>query len=74
MAKRLSIIPMERIERGILVSNLKSQIVISSWGGARRGTPYAFTEQGVAMHAARVNIQIMRAFVRQIGTTNNSWP
>jgi hypothetical protein len=25
---------------------LKSQIVISSWGGARRGTPYAFTEHG----------------------------
>jgi hypothetical protein len=30
-------------------ANLKSQIVISSWGGARRATPYAFTEQGVAM-------------------------
>ena len=29
--------------------NLKSQIVISSWGGARRANPYAFTEQGVAM-------------------------
>jgi len=29
--------------------NLKSQIVISSWGGARRATPYAFTEQGGAM-------------------------
>jgi hypothetical protein len=29
--------------------NLKSQIVISSWGGARRAAPYAFTEQGVAM-------------------------
>ena len=28
--------------------NLKSQIVISSWGG-RRANPYAFTEQGVAM-------------------------
>jgi hypothetical protein len=28
---------------------LKSQIVISSWGGIRRATPYAFTEQGVAM-------------------------
>jgi integrase len=28
---------------------LKSQIVISSWGGARRATPYAFTEHGVAM-------------------------
>lgn len=29
--------------------DLKSQIVISSWGGLRRTTPYAFTEQGVAM-------------------------
>lgn len=29
--------------------NLKSQIVTSSWGGARRAPPYAFTEQGVAM-------------------------
>ena len=29
-------------------SNLKSQIVISSWGGLRRANPYAFTEQGVA--------------------------
>ncbi|MDE6877575.1 MAG: ORF6N domain-containing protein, partial [Odoribacter sp.] len=27
---------------------LKSQIVISSWGGIRK-LPYAFTEQGVAM-------------------------
>lgn len=52
--------------------NLKSQIVTSSWGGVRRATPYAFTEQGVAMlssvlrskRAVRVNIEIMRAFVR----------
>jgi hypothetical protein len=44
----------------------------SSWGGARRSRPYAFTEQGVAMlssvlrskRAVQVNIQIMRAFVR----------
>ena len=51
---------------------LKSQIVISSWGGARRASPYAFTEQGVAMlssvlrskRAVLVNIQIMRTFVR----------
>ena len=42
-----------------------------SWGG-RRYLPYAFTEQGVAMlssvlrspRAVRVNIEIMRAFVR----------
>jgi hypothetical protein len=52
--------------------NLKSQIVISSWGGARRARPYAFTEQGVAMlssvlrskRAVQVNIEIMRAFVQ----------
>jgi len=29
--------------------HLKSQIVISSWGGLWRAYPYAFTEQGVAM-------------------------
>lgn len=29
--------------------NLKSQIVISRWGGSRRALPYAFTEHGVAM-------------------------
>lgn len=53
------------------VDNLRSQSVISSWGG-RRYLPYAFTEQGVAMlssvlrsqQAVRVNIEIMRAFVR----------
>jgi ORF6N domain len=52
--------------------NLKSQFVISSWGGLRRSTPYAFTEQGIAMlssvlknsRAVQVNIEIMRAFVR----------
>ena len=52
--------------------NLKSQIVTSSWGGLRRASPYAFTEEGVAMlssvlrskRAIRVNIDIMRAFVR----------
>lgn len=51
--------------------NLKSQIVTSRWGGLRRATPYAFTEQGVAMlssvlrssRAVRVNIEIMRTFV-----------
>jgi ORF6N domain-containing protein len=53
-------------------SNLKSQFVTSSWGGARRAAPYAFTEQGVAMlssvlrspRAVQVNIAIMRAFVK----------
>jgi hypothetical protein len=50
---------------------LKSQSVISSWGGMR-ALPYAFTEQGVAMlssvlrspRAVQVNVEIMRAFVR----------
>ncbi len=59
---------------------LKSQIVISSWGGTRRSRPYAFTEQGIAMlssvlrskRAIQVNIAIMRAFVklRQILSTH----
>src|SRR5262245_61203587 len=52
-------------------ARLKSQIVISSWGGRRRSRPYAFTEQGVAMlssilrspRAVLVNVEIMRAFV-----------
>ena len=51
---------------------LKSQIVISSWGGTRRGTPYAFTEHGVLMlssvlrskRAVQVNVVIVRAFVK----------
>lgn len=34
-------------------TNLKSQIVTSSWGGVRK-LPYAFTEQGVAMLAGGV--------------------
>ena len=51
--------------------NLKSQIVISSWGGSRT-LPYVFTEQGVAMlssvlnseTAIQVNIQIIRLFTK----------
>jgi len=57
------------------VARLRSQIVISKTGEKRGGRRYqiqAFTEQGVAMlssvlrseTAVRVNIQIMRAFVR----------
>ena len=53
------------------VEHLKSQIVISSWGGSRKA-PHAFTEQGVAMlsgvlkskRAIGVNIEIMRSFVK----------
>ena len=50
---------------------LRSQFVISSWGGIRY-MPFAFTEQGVAMlssvlnseRAVQVNIQIMRLYTR----------
>jgi hypothetical protein len=59
--------------------SLKCQFGISSWGG-RRALPYAFTEQGIAMlssalnseRAVKVNIAIMRAFVklREILETN----
>jgi hypothetical protein len=54
-------------------TNLISQIAISSsLRGGRRHSPYAFTEQGVAMlssvlrseRAIEVNIAIMRAFVK----------
>ncbi|MEK7765237.1 MAG: ORF6N domain-containing protein, partial [bacterium] len=74
-----SLIPATPVESRIFMfqtsgpetSNLKSQFVISSWGG-RRHRPFAFTEQGVAMlssvlrsrRAVRVNVEIMRAFVR----------
>ncbi len=52
-------------------TNLRSQIVTSSWGGIRY-QPFAFTEQGVAMlsgilkseRAIEVNIAIMRTFVQ----------
>jgi hypothetical protein len=52
--------------------NLRSQSGTSRLWGGRRYRPYAFTEQGVAMlsavlrstRAVRVNIEIMRAFVR----------
>lgn len=52
--------------------HLKSQFVTSSWGRMRRALPYAFSEQGIAMlssvlrssKAIKVNIEIMRAFVR----------
>lgn len=55
------------------VESLRCQSGTSSMGrGGRRYLPYAFTEQGVAMlssvlrspRAVKVNIEIMRAFVR----------
>jgi hypothetical protein len=61
-------------------ANLKFQFGTSSWGGRRRSRPYVFTEQGIAMlssvlnsgRAIKVNIAIMRAFVklRQMLDTN----
>jgi len=59
----------------IVMSNsdsLRSQIVMSKGRGGRRWLPYAFTEQGVAMlssvlsspRAVKVNIEIMRTFIR----------
>jgi ORF6N domain len=54
-------------------ASLRSQFVTSKPGrGGRRTAPFAFTEEGVAMlssvlrsrRAIRVNIEIMRAFVR----------
>jgi hypothetical protein len=52
-------------------SELKFHFGTSSWGGTRK-LPRAFTEQGVAMlsgvlksqRAVRVNVEIMRAFVK----------
>jgi len=52
-------------------ANLKSQSVTSSWGGARRALPYAFTEHGAVMLAAVLNseravqmsLHVVQAFV-----------
>ena len=41
--------------------HLKSQIVISSWGGLRRAYPYAFTEQGVTMLSSVLRNERARA-------------
>jgi len=53
------------------LQNLKSQIVISSWGGVR-ARPFAFTEHGIAMlsavlrspQAIQVSLAIIRAFIK----------
>ena len=53
------------------IANLRSQIVISSWGG-RRYLPYAFTEFGAVMAASVLNspaavqmsVFVIRAFIR----------
>jgi hypothetical protein len=55
------------------LTNLKSQIVISSsWGGRRRSLPYAFTEHGAVMlanvlhsrSAIDMSVHVVRAFIR----------
>lgn len=53
------------------MADLKSQSVTSSWGGARRALPYAFTEHGAVMlasvlnspRAVRMSVHVVRAFV-----------
>lgn len=60
-------------------TNLKSQIVISSWGGSR-SIPFVFTRNGVGMlssvlkseTADEVNIRIMRAFTAIPDLLNNN--
>jgi hypothetical protein len=55
------------------LTNLKFQFGISRWGARRRSRPHVFTEQGIATlssvlnseRAIKVNIAIMRAFVKQ---------
>ncbi|MBI3191548.1 MAG: ORF6N domain-containing protein, partial [Pedosphaera parvula] len=57
---------------GVSERSLRSQIVTLKRGQHRKYFPYAFTEQGVAMlssvlrsaRAVKVNIEIMRTFVR----------
>jgi len=71
---------MFKLDRGEF-ENLKSQIVITRWGGVRR-EPFAFTEQGVAMlssvlnsdRAIKVNVQIIRTFakLRELLATNEA--
>jgi hypothetical protein len=59
--------------------NLKSQIVISSWGGSRV-FPYAFTEHGVVMlssvlkskKAVQISLVVVEAFVRLRRVIENS--
>ena len=63
-------------------SATRSQFVTLSFHGGRRGLPYAFTEQGIAMlssvlrspRAVEVNIAIMRTFVqlRRLMDSNRS--
>ena len=56
--------------------DLKSQIVISSWGGIRRAPPYAFSEHGALM---ATNICLIIALLHALcalpqGTQGQIWP
>ena len=63
----------------VTLKDLKSQIVISSWGGTRK-LPYVFTRNGIGMlssvlrseTAVEVNIRIMRAFTAIPEIVNNN--
>ena len=51
--------------------NLKSQFVISSWGGIRK-LPYAFTEQGLAMLSGILNSDVAIAIRQGLPQVNTS--
>jgi hypothetical protein len=61
-----------RLTRQEFVALISQSVISKSSAGGRRTLPWVFTEHGVAMlssvlrssQAARVNIEIMRAFVR----------
>ena len=72
-------IAISKVSDNVAVTNLMSQIAISSWGGARKA-PYAFTRNGIGMlssvlrsgTAVEVNIRIMRAFTAIPEIVNNN--
>ena len=72
-------IAISKVSENVAVTNLMSQIAISSWGGARKA-PYAFTRNGIGMlssvlrsgTAVEVNIRIMRAFTAIPEIVNNN--
>lgn len=60
-------------------TNLKSQIVISSYGakktsrgGARRSMPYAFTEQGVAMLSSVLRSEREKNVIKEMHSVKKS--
>ena len=68
-----------KVPDNVTVTNLMSQIAISSWGGSRK-PPYVFTRNGIGMlssvlrsgTAVEVNIRIMRAFTAIPEIVNNN--